>query len=70
VVEHNDLVVPLDAVETMNTKNLAGSTDQTVEEGEGRDRRGSPKESRMVRAAIEFRTPQTASSRGLAESGP
>jgi hypothetical protein len=46
VVEHNDLVVPLDAVETMNTENLEGSTDQTVEEGEGRDRRGSPKESR------------------------
>ena len=59
VVEHNDLVVPLDAVETMNTKNLAGPTDQTVEEGEGRDRRGSPKESRMVKAAIEFCTPQT-----------
>jgi hypothetical protein len=59
VAEHNDLGILLDAVETMDPKNLEGSTDQTVEEGEGRDRRGSPKESRMVKAAIEFCTPQT-----------
>jgi hypothetical protein len=43
MTEHDDLDVLLDAAETMNAKQLDGATDQTAEEREGDDRRGSPR---------------------------
>ncbi len=43
MTEHDDLEVLLDAAETMNAKQLDGATDQTAEEREGHDGRGSPR---------------------------
>jgi len=52
VAEHNDLGILLDAVETMDPKNLEGSTDQTAEKREGHSRKGSPQASDLVKLAF------------------
>jgi len=41
MAKHDDLDILLDAAETKNPKKLDGATDQTEEEREGHDRRGS-----------------------------
>jgi len=57
VAEHNDLGILLDAVETMDPKNLEGSTDQTAEKREGHSRKGLPQASDLVKLAFGYLRP-------------
>jgi hypothetical protein len=54
MAKHDDLDILLDAAETMNPKKLDGATDQTEEEREGHDRRGSLQTSGLVKLAFGF----------------
>jgi hypothetical protein len=53
MAEHDNLDIFLDAAETMNSKKIEGAPDETKEEREGRDPRGSPQASGLVKLAFE-----------------